>query len=91
MNLSHHAEARARQRGIPPVAIDLVLDYGSIEFHRGREVFRLDKKGLRKARQYLGKMNDGYSSVLKDIYVVVDGETVVTVARTNGHFRRDRG
>ena len=91
MNLSNHAEARCQQRGIPPVAVDLVLDFGAVEFHRGREVFMLDKKGLRKARRYLGKLNDGYMTVLKDIYVVVDGDTVVTVARKNGHLKRSRG
>jgi len=90
MNLSSHASARCHQRGIPPVAIDLVMDFGSVEFHRGREIFRLDKKGLRKAKHYLGKLNEGYLAVLKDIYVVVDGETVVTVARTTGHLKRNR-
>ena len=55
MDLSQHAEARARQRGIPPVAIDLVLDYGAVEFHRGREVFSLDEKGAEKGQTVSGE------------------------------------
>jgi hypothetical protein len=90
MNLSNHASERCHQRGIPPVAIDVVLDFGAVEFHRGREIFSLDKKGLRKAKHYLGKLNESYLAVLKDIYVVVSGETVVTVSRKTGHLKRNR-
>ena len=90
MNLTKHASARCQQRSIPPVAIDLILDFGAVEYHRGREIILLDKKGLRKAKRYLGKLLDGHLAVLKDIYVVVAEGMVVTVARKTGHLKRKR-
>jgi len=90
MYLSNHASVRCNQRGIPPFAIDLILDFGAVEHNRGREIFWLDKKGLRRAKHYLGKLSDGYAMMLKDLYVVVDGDAVITVARKNRHHKRDR-
>ena len=90
MNLSQHAFERSNQRGIPPVAIDLILEFGEVEFHKGREIFSLGKKGLRKAQHYLGKLDKGYSFLLKGMYVVVDGDTVITAARKSCHHKRNR-
>ena len=44
MTLSNHAIERCNQRGIPEAMIDLVLRFGAAEYHRGSEIFRLDKK-----------------------------------------------
>ena len=90
MNFSKHAFERSDQRGIPPVAIDLILEFGDVEFHKGREIFSLGKKGLRKARHYLGKLDKGYILLLKGVYVVVAGDTIVTVARKTCHHKRNR-
>lgn len=90
MKMTKHAEKRIEQRCIPGVVIDLILDYGKSEYHRGAEKLWLDKKGLRQAKRYLGKPHQNYGQLLKDIYLVVDGETVITAARRDRHHKRDR-
>jgi|TARA_B100002003_G_C14036987_1_gene499712 hypothetical protein len=90
IRLSKHAADRCSARGIPQVAIDILVTFGKPEFHKGREIYSLDKKGLRKAIGYLGPICGNYSALLKDIYVVVDGNTVITAARKTTHHKRDR-
>jgi hypothetical protein len=90
MNLSNHAVARCRERGIPEALVDVVLRYGKPEYHRGKEIFALDKKGRRDALRYLGSLYKGSEDALKGVYVVTQGETVVTAARKTTHHKRAR-
>lgn len=90
MNFSNHAVNRCRERGIPEALADIVVRYGKLEYHRGKEIFALDKKGRREAVRYLGSLYKGSESALKGIYVVADGDTVVTVARQTTHHKRAR-
>lgn len=90
MHMSNHAVERSHQRAIPEVVIDLILDYGATEYHRGREKRWLDKKGLRLARRYLGKPHQTYAELLRQTYLIVDDGTVVTVARQTCHHKRNR-
>lgn len=89
-SMSEHADARRMERAIPEVVIDLILDFGAVEHHRGREKMWLDKKGLRQARRYLGKPHQTYSEVLRQAYLILDHGTVITVARQSCHHKRDR-
>jgi len=90
MSMTKHAETRCQERAIPGVIVDLILDFGAIEHHRGCEKIWLDKKGLRQARRYLGKPHQTYSQLLQQTYVIVDHGVVVTVARRTRHHKRDR-
>jgi hypothetical protein len=90
MNFSNHAVDRCRERGIPEALVDVVLRYGKPEYHRGKEIFVLDKRGRREALRYLGSLYKGSERALKGIYVVADGDTVVTVARQTAHHKRAR-
>jgi hypothetical protein len=87
MNLSKHATERSLSRGIPEVMIDVILKFGGVEHHKGSEIYKITKKGEREARHYLGNL---YSNELKEIYVVVKADTVVTVARQTVHHKRQR-
>lgn len=87
MNFSKHAIERSTQRCIPEVIIDAVLKFGDVEFHNGSEIYQITKKGEGEARHYLGNL---YSSGLKEVYVVVNANTVVTVARQTVHHKRQR-
>ena len=90
MNMTNHATQRSDERAIPGLVIDLILDFGAVEYHRGREKMWLDKKGLRQARRYLGKPHQNYASLLRDAYLIVEGGQIVTVARKNCHHKRNR-
>ena len=62
--MTQHAEARKVGRGIPQFAIDCLLEFGEVEFHRGCEIHRLSKKGEKKMRSYMGV----FSSEAKRLY-----------------------
>lgn len=90
MMMAHHAQQRCEERGIPGVIVDLILDFGAVEHHRGREKMWLDKKGLRQARRYLGKSHQAYAGLLRESYLIMDSGTVITAARRDRHHKRDR-
>ena len=90
MNISNHAEKRMSERGIPPFAIDCLLEFGEIEFHKGREIYRMSKRAERHLKSYMGELSGEAKKLLKGLYIVTAGEDIVTVARQTGHLKRDR-
>jgi hypothetical protein len=47
--LTHHAEARMRQRGIPGDVLDCLLDFGTVRHdHQGAEVIYFEKRSRRR-------------------------------------------
>ena len=52
--LTTHARVRMQQRGIPPAALEALLDYGSeAHDHRGCRIVRFDKRSRRRAAREL--------------------------------------
>lgn len=88
MNLSHHAGVRARQRGIPPLVVDVMQFFGSSIRRRGADVYFLDKRGRRRAESYLGRAARQLSHFLDAYVVVADDGRVVTVGYRHHRFRR---
>ena len=83
--LTTHARVRMQQRGIPPAALDVLLDWGrEAHDHRGCRIVRFDKRTRRRVARVLG---DGYRRIERwlDAYAVVGpDDAVVTVG-----WRRD--
>ena len=78
MELSKHAQHRALKRGVTPMAIDLLLRFGSREHDgRGAEICYFDRRAKRRLQSYAGDLLGKMDSIL-DAYVVVTEETVVT-------------
>lgn len=79
MMTTHHADVRARQRGIPPLILDLLLEFGSREHDaRGAEIVFFD----RHAKKYIEKHTGGLFSKLNehlDAYAVLSGGKIITV------------
>ena len=90
VRFTKHAIKRCNTRGIPKVMIDILLNYGSPEYHKGNEILRLDKRGLRSAEQYLGSFYQGSKQALKEIYIVINDDVIVTAARKQTHHKRNR-
>ena len=96
-DLSHHAEARMRQRAIPPIIVAWILDYGRDMRHHGASVYFLNREARnklkREARNKL-KRDIGakpYAQIENrlDPYVVVsDDGTIVTVGRRYKRLKR---
>ena len=90
MTLSHHAQQRMQQRGIPLKVVDYLLAYGRVSHdHHGGCVIWLDKRsrsriGAEEGRKSLRKL-DKYLNA----YVVTDTDgTVVTVGHRYRRIKR---
>ena len=83
--LTTHARVRMQQRGIPPAALDVLLDWGrEAHDHRGCRIVRFDKRTRRHAARVLGDAYRRFERWL-DVYAVVGpDDAVVTVG-----WRRD--
>ena len=54
--MSHHAQVRSRQRGIPLLAIEVILDFGrETQSFDSCEIVFMDKEARRRAREALGR------------------------------------
>lgn len=81
IGMSSHAQTRAQQRGVPPLVIDWLMQYGAREHdHRGAEIYYFDRRSRRELAQQVGHdIVDRLSSLL-DAYIVIGTEgAVITV------------
>jgi hypothetical protein len=87
--ISKHAAIRSQQRGIPPLLIDLLIQFGSTEPAGGgaSKVF-LDKTGRKRLKAYAGQLAAALKPHL-DAYAVLspDGQ-IITVAHRLERIRR---
>ncbi len=89
MVMSTHASTRLQQRGVSPLILDLLLQFGARESAGdGAETVYFDRKAKRRLQSYSGNLISKLSEAL-DIYAVVSGNTVITVGcrykRINHH------
>lgn len=87
--LSRHAAARSSQRAISPMAIDLLMRFGtSVPAGPGTEKIFFDKRARRQVRAYAGPAASALAGHL-DIYAVVSGSgTLITIAHREARIRR---
>lgn len=81
MYLTQHANVRSRQRAIPPLVIDLLLQFGVSETV-GENVTKVffDKASRRRVKAYAGPLGSLLEEHL-DVYAVVGADSkVITVA-----------
>ena len=90
MPLTQHARTRMQQRGINPVAVELLLDYGrEAHDHRGCRVLCFDKRSRRRVARELGQERfrrverylDAYAVLAEDDAVVTVGHRVTRLPR----------
>ena len=87
-NLTVHAAARLRQRGIPAEALDCLESFGHVRHdHRGAEVLYMDHRSREVARRAMGEAAYRRAERLMNVYAVVADGRVVTV----GHRTRRVG
>ncbi len=78
---SKHARTRIQQRGIRDRAVEIVLEYGKYGYHKGGQVYLMDKRSRKRAEAALGTEYRQIADRL-DIYVVValDSTLIITGA-----------
>lgn len=78
--LSKHASYRCRQRSVPPMVVEWLLDYGRVGHdHRGAEIRYFDKKSRKRLAAEVGEVVISKLADLLNAYLVVKGGTVLTV------------
>jgi hypothetical protein len=88
--LSGHAKTRLQQRGIPPLVVDLLMQFGSPSRCGGAERLMFDKQAMKRLRRHLGgerglKVVERWLSVYA---IIGDDGCVVTTAHKCAHFHR---
>ncbi|SEL42139.1 protein of unknown function [Colwellia chukchiensis] len=86
---TNHAYARMQQRGIQPVEIEAVLDFGQCEFHQGCEIFSVRKSAAKKLLK-LGKLPHQLLAKMHRIYVVTKGDLIITVGHRYKRLKKER-
>tara|TARA_R110001583_G_scaffold165276_2_gene317806 strand:+ start:11456 stop:11737 length:282 start_codon:yes stop_codon:yes gene_type:complete len=89
IHTSKHAAVRMHQRNIPPLVIDLLMEFGESEKSGdGTTKFFFTKAARKRLTSYAGPL----ASILKphlDVYVVVaDDQKLVTAAHRLARIRR---
>jgi len=87
MQLTHHAEIRMQQRGIPESIVDALMEFGSAIYdHHGALIRYFDKKALKRCLDTWGKTALKELERYMNVYLVqstADGALV-----TVGHRHR---
>lgn len=89
MNMTKHAQARGKQRGIPPICVDLLLMYGQSEpAGDGASIRFFDKAARRRVASYTGGLirDDFFNTYLIvscDQKIVTVGHRLVRILREN--------
>ena len=79
MTYTLHGVSRSRQRGVPPLVVDLLFQFGARERSAdGTEILFFDNRSRKRVQTYvgslIGKLNEQLNS-----YAVVAGDQVITV------------
>ena len=87
--LTTHARVRMQQRGIPPAALEALLEYGAeAHDHHGCRIVRFDKRSRRRAARALGAPVYRRLERFFGAYAVVGGDdAVITVGHRVGRWR----
>lgn len=74
-----HAKIRSQQRGIPPIVVDMLLQFGHREHdHAGAEIVYFDRHSKKKTESYTGGLIGKLSEYL-DSYTVVADRNFITL------------
>ncbi|MEH2474518.1 hypothetical protein V1281_004299 [Nitrobacteraceae bacterium AZCC 2161] len=93
MTMTGHAQARLQQRAIPPLVVDLLMQFGSPSRSGGAERLMFDKSAVKRLRRYLGGAR-GLKTVERwlGVYAVVgDNGNLVTAGHKTERFQDQHG
>lgn len=80
--MTAHATARAQQRGIPRIIVDLLLQFGASEQDgHGAEIVYFDHNARKQVERYSGGLIRKLSEQLDAYAVVANGQIVTVGAR----------
>lgn len=84
IEVSHHARARAQQRGIPADVMGHLYQFGETRISRGAQSMFMTRKALADAALVLSKQDVQRLQRYQNAYLIVgDEQRIVTAARSN--------
>lgn len=87
--LTYHAQVRMQQRGIPPLIVQWLLEFGASEVSHGAVRRYFDKRARKRLASHVGHQVVDRLGDLLDLYVVEgDGRLVTAGHRTKRFHRR---
>lgn len=88
MKATIHATVRRQQRGIPPLVVDLLLQFGCREYdHAGAEIVYFDRRSKKNIESYVGGIIGKLSEHLDSYAVVADGK-IITIGTRSKRINR---
>ena len=79
--MTNHAQVRIRQRAVPYLVVDWLLDYGASHHdHHGAEIRYFDRQSRRKLEQTAGKRVIAHLSKFLDCYLVCTTDGIILTA-----------
>lgn len=86
--LSAHSQHRMNDRGIPPVFIDWLEQYGAIEPQNGAELIYFNHLSLKRLASYTGGFSNKFDKI-KNVYLVRGNNgKIVTTGYRNESIKR---
>ena len=87
--ITRHAQIRSQQRGIPPMVLDLILQFGSTESAGdGASKMFFDKAARRRLHSYAGTLAPMLDEHLDSYAVVGQDNQIITVGHRTERIRR---
>lgn len=83
VKFTRHAEERSKQRALPPILVDLLMQFGEIRNQKGADVIEFSRETEQWLRRQLTQTLAHWDS-RRNVYAVLgDGGSVLTI----GHKR----
>jgi hypothetical protein len=82
---TQHAKTRMQQRSIPPMAVDLLMQFGAETRTHGGYHYYFNKKSKKFVKSYFGQLGCKELESLLNVYAIVsdDGTLITTGHRTS--------
>jgi len=82
-HITRHARDRLQQRGISPFVIDLLLDFGDVEYdHHGAEIRYFGKRSKRRVARHIGRLVSRFDGMWNAYIVTAEGRVLTAGHRT---------
>ncbi|ADE13967.1 conserved hypothetical protein [Nitrosococcus halophilus Nc 4] len=88
MALTKHAQNRMQQRGIPPLAVELLMAYGRIEYQNGSQLLYFDNRSFKRVCKKLDAARKNIEQLAKAYLVIGENGQVITTSHRTKQIKR---
>lgn len=89
MDITRHANTRIQQRGVPPLIVEWLLDYGASEVKHGACLRFFDKRSRKLLEEHFGAQVVDRMGELLNCYIVENAGRLVTAGHRTKRVRRN--